>query len=734
MADVFSVNGTAINLVSVNTTLDRCTPLVKGGIPELHLTKLLYKLTALPDPWSGKPVTLTVSGTLIFAGDVVGYIDRWMSPVGWVREYRCLGLRNRADYVPNTDSITLTDTSIFNLPSDDPNYTAARSGLTVGAIVTEVLLMVTNATRLNASGIGAYSSMGPPPVLPSLTVSDLAALTVIPPFRVSISGERILQSLESFVQSCHPNHWLHLQPDGTIRFLDIRNAVATTLVLGTDPRIGMPTMTRDHSDCYSQVTVRGNTLATPVILQTLPWPGSSATDGGLVEQFAWGSHSTNAAAIAAWTPSDYQQPGSLAAADDTGTLTCTDATHIVITSSNATETTTTNQWATAQATIWLYGDSVPGIGQYTATKIVANTAMSAGGTSIITLGTPLTSLLYGSYKIWGLDSGSSVVWRKYSITWTAIAGALLNFFPYPVAVTIAPVSNAAWVTSSIAGYVQVSQTSAGGPPYNLETVAITVDPVNMLVYFNAPTAFVINEAAGSYIAPFNVMVLLAVATGQNSVTVPSPTTYSGTLFTVEGVERTKVITVLDWTDPSNLSNMTTYATEALSSMNNVVVECSLPYNGLLTDFLVCGALGQAITLTGSDSVHTYTTGLETLSLPLVSVELVFNNGPDGTSYTTNHQLSNRRGRYSSDRFLRPNILGSQLGIGGDAFGGAATPATLAAQATAQQAAWANTAQQTQDYWANRTQGQSPQNTPIAPNGAPKQLGDLPTNFTAGTGQ
>ena len=567
MADVLQIYSPSlpgfvtINLVAMNTTLDRCVPLVKGGVPELHFSKLLGKLTALPDPWSGQQVLLTVSGTLIFAGDTVGYIDRWMSPVGWVREYRCLGLKNRAIYVPNTDSITLTDTSVFNLPSDDLNWVAARSGLTVGAIVTEVLTMVTNATRLNNYGVGAYTSMGPPPVLPALTVSDLAALTVIPPFRVTISGEQILESLESFVQSCHPNHWMHIQPDGTIRFLDLRNAVPTTMVLGTDPRIGMPTMTRDYADCYSQVTVRGNTLATPIILQTLPWPGSTATDGGLKEDFQWGSYSSSNAAKAAWTPSLYQQPGTLAAADDTGTLTCTDSTHVVCTSSSATQTWAANALATGQATIWMYGDSVPGIGQYTATKVVANTAMTAGGTMTVTLGTPITSLLYGSYKLWGLDVGGSIVYRKYSITWTAIAGALLNYFPYPVAVTIAPVSNAAWLTSSIQGYVQVSYTSGGGPPYNLETVNITVDPVNMLVYFNAPTAFIINEAAGTYTAPLQRDgVSWPWRREPTQSPYPAAATYSGTSYTVEGLQRNKTITVRDWTDPSNLTNMTTFAT------------------------------------------------------------------------------------------------------------------------------------------------------------------------------
>jgi hypothetical protein len=673
MSDVLTIAGTAINYVTTLTDWDRCVPIVKGGIPELHFSRLLRTLKpsdspALPDPWSAQSVTLTVSSILIFTGAVVGYIDRFMPGAGWVREYRALGLRNSADYVPNTDPLTLTDTSTFNLPSDDPNFVAGRAGQTVGQIVQAILTGAINANALSGFGVGAYTSLYPTPMLPSLTLSDLSYLTVIPPWRVSVSGERILQSLEGLVQSCHPNHWLHVQPDGTIRFLDMRQATNNTLTLGGDPRLGMPTLTRDYADSYSQVEVRGNTLAVPVILQTLPWPGSTASNGGLIEAFEWGSYSTNAAAIAAWIPADYQNPGSYAAADDTGTCTVSDTLHIVVTSSNASETWAANYWANSQGTVWLYGDSVSGIGQYTATKIVANTALTAGGTSTLTLGTALTSLNYASYKIWGLDAGPSIVWRKYQITNTAIASALLNYFPYPVAVTIAPINNASWVTSSIQGYVQVPQSGTTGPPYVTGMANITVDPVNGYVYFNAPTAFVVNAAANTYVQPYNVMVLLAVANGSLAVTVPtsggSPT-YSGTSYTVEGIRRTKIITCRDWTDQSNTTNMTAFATEFLGSVQDVVVEGTIPYFGLSTTYLTCGSSGQAVSVTGS----TYTTGWESLSLPVVSVELTKNDGPDGTSYTTHLHISNRRGRYTADQFLRPGIMGHQLGLDGPTIAG-----------------------------------------------------------------
>ena len=34
--------------------LDSCTPFIRGGIPELRFSRILGKLTTLPDPWSGQ--------------------------------------------------------------------------------------------------------------------------------------------------------------------------------------------------------------------------------------------------------------------------------------------------------------------------------------------------------------------------------------------------------------------------------------------------------------------------------------------------------------------------------------------------------------------------------------------------------------------------------------------------------------------------------------------------------
>jgi hypothetical protein len=666
VSDVLTINGSAINLASFNATLDRCTPIIKGGIPSLELSRILGALTALPDPWSGKSCALTMSGTLVFAGTFAGYVDRFMDGFGWVREYRAYGLRNDADYVPNTDAVTLTDTSVYNLPGDDPNFIGSRAGLTVGQIVQAVLTMTTNAANLSAEGVGAYVSFGPP-VLPALTLSDLAALTVIPPWRASISGERLLQSLENFVQTCHPNHWMHVQPDGTIRFLDMRLAANNTLTLGSDPRLGMPTLTRDYNDCYSQVEVRGNTIAVPVMLQTQPWPGSSSSDGGLQEDFAWGSF-TNAQAKLNWTPADFNQPGiGTGNSNDQGTCTVTDTTHILVTSSNNTVTWPANFWAQganqAQGQVGVYADIIPGIGQLYWARIVANTAMTAGGTSILTLDRALPAVTYNSYQIWGLSLNSSVVWRKYKVTNAAIASAMLNFFPYAVPI-LTSAGNQGSLTTTPIGLVQWS--NGGSAPYNTASQGITLDPVNGLIYFDRPTALVFGSQTT---APNNVMAFIPVASGSLNVIVPQVAGvpgYGGTLYTVEGVQRTKVITVRDWRDASNFSNMQTYANEVLQSLENVVVEGTVPYYGLLTTYLTVGSTGQAISIAGNG----YTTGWESLSLPIVSVEIAFQSGPQGTSYAMGLHLSNRRGRFNADQFLRPNVTGAQLG-GSSIFGGGA---------------------------------------------------------------
>ena len=99
-------------------------------------------------------------GTTYFSGDVVSYQDSYSVEAGWVRSYRALGLRNRADYIPVTDSNTLSDAAQYNLPSNNPAVIPAREGRTMGQAVLDLLSMQQNQTALSAAGIGNYTSAG----------------------------------------------------------------------------------------------------------------------------------------------------------------------------------------------------------------------------------------------------------------------------------------------------------------------------------------------------------------------------------------------------------------------------------------------------------------------------------------------------------------------------------------------------------------------------------------------
>jgi hypothetical protein len=149
--------------------------------------------------------------------------------------------------------------------------------------------------------------------LPSVTLADLDQLNLLAPFEVDFTGERIFQAIEGTIQSIHFNHFVLVDTAGRLRILDPRvfslapNQV--TLTMDADPRVGRPQLTVDWSCCYQACLLRGNSLVVPQILQTHPWPGSSATDGGLITDFAHDGL-TEAQAIAKWRSTDFTSPSS----------------------------------------------------------------------------------------------------------------------------------------------------------------------------------------------------------------------------------------------------------------------------------------------------------------------------------------------------------------------------------------------------------------------------------------
>ena len=128
-----------------------------------------------------------------------------------------------------------------------------------------------------------------------------------------------------------------------------------------------------------------------------------------------------------------------------------------------------------------------------------------------------------------------------------------------------------------------------------------IDPVSGTITTVSPTSLV--YGGGVVTPPTDVQVFLPVANGSLEVQAPSGGGYAGTLYTVEGISRTKTVTVREWRDYSLNTNMQTYANELFDSIKDVIVEGTIGYLGLATTYL---APGQAVSITGNG----YTTGYE----------------------------------------------------------------------------------------------------------------------------
>lgn len=571
--------------------------------------------------------------------------------------------------------------------------------------------------------------------LPALTISDLNGLGYIPQSQTNILGERVLQALEGVVQASHPNHWLHVQPDGTLRFLDLRGYSPLTLTLGSADRVELPELNRDWSGCYQRVVVRGFTLTQAITFGVKPFPGSGLADGGLTEDFAHDGL-TNAQAKTAWSSIDFQQPGqpqggatgiaslsgqsvSKISADvqgygytsappvtvsggggsgatatstltgdkvtgytvtapgtgytsrpnvtvgppagagqyDQGTCTCPSTTTIRVTSSNTGATWPADYWS--QTDSGHHGDGIAqsdtltGFLQFEHFRVLTNTSLAAGGTSDLTIDTPLPSTNYTSYRLFGTASGSANVWRKYTVR-APYGPHIRQYFEHAMAFRQSN-GTAAELTSTATATIFHSADGSGNAPFVTVPMGLTVDPATSHIYLNKPAAMVFSTDGRTPVAPDDVQVFLPCQVGQLLAVYPPDIAgipqYAGTSHTVEGLSRTKYVSVNEWRDYSNQANMNLFAQELHGAICDTVVEGTVVYHGKLDAALVPGI---KLNITGD----VYTTGYEAINVPIVACELEFNeSGDTGTTYTTTMRVSNRRAPYSGAVFTRPSQSG-----------------------------------------------------------------------------
>ena len=627
------IAGSPVDLPSNNLWTARLA-LRRDGYSTLTLQRIGFgALPGLPDPWLGKTIDLFIDSDLYFAGDVVeagtDYVD-----TGWVVTYQCRDLRFRGTRMPFTDSNTLTDSASWNLAGDDIDWIGSRAGKTVGEILEDALTMDANANALDAKGIGGYTSLSPP-TLPASTVADLATMTVIPRNAARIQGERLLNAIDSFVSSYAPNYAMWVQPDGVIRFLDMRATTNHTFTLEDDPIEPTP-LRRMVADCYQRVVSRGQPIAEPKLVTLL--------SGGLAEDFAYGALD-NAAAKAAFNTNDAARD---IEARSEGTCSCTDTVTVVLTSDPTTQTWTSNEWdqSNRRGVLYLYYSAGSGITQFVARRVVSNTSKSSGGTSTFTLDFALPATNYDYYKLYGVSSGASLVYRKYKVVDTDLAAAMTRQMTYG-AVWVG--ANGDLITATSYPMGSACWSASGDPPYDEQTIPFTFDSSDGSIIF-AKTTY---SAIGNHV-PTDVRVLLAVNTGELTSVKPS-SGFEGTSHTVEGLEETLTVMIDAWRDPANQAPMDVYTQDLLDSVKDTVVEGTIVYHGLFKPALT---FGLGISVTGS----TYMTGWESLNIPIVAVDLTWNSRSPW-HYTTTMAVSNRRSHLTTGALLPPSRPTDQADLG-----------------------------------------------------------------------
>lgn len=632
MASVLTISGVTINRYAAKVILNRLI-LSLDRADEFEFTELA---TILPGAYHPEEaVTLTVDGVLAFSGWIVSRHPCNMGVGSISVGYRCLGLMFAAYLIPITASDG-TGTMVFDLPSTVQGYTPTQAGLSIGDILTEVFNQ--HSTQLTANGITSFSA------------PDLAALTVVPPEAVFFQGNSLWSSVEQLLQQWYGSKYAgYITAAGVIRVINTTTLGATTLTLDTDPVI-LGSISEDTSECYTQVILRGRDDVEGAYL--------SLHDGTLVEGWSAGDE-------AAWKIDDFLHPKS---GWDTGDITAITSTTITVQSDSATRTWGVNFWSGIQGQVALIDPVATGITGFEYRHITANTALTAGGTSVLTLDRPLVNSAYTRYQARGTPSGISEVWRKYTIPNTWVAQHLQPQFNFSV-----PWSPSEGVVVMVNYPVAAISYTQGGldTQFPLEFEVVPYDGVNDgYIRFVEPvvrlnnTATALATGGGAVLAPTDIQVLVPYSRGTIQVQAPV-SGYAGTAFTEFNVQRTLFRDYPSWINAGNSPDMLTLANEILDTVCNIVVEGAAIYFGKYAAVLTPGTF-KALNVAKA----TGTTGYEAIAAPVRTVGLEWPQ-TGASEWVTRLFFSTRRQQYSGDRlYAHPNFTDGPSWFQGDAMGGA----------------------------------------------------------------
>lgn len=581
------------------------------------------------------PVAVSLNdGSLRFTGDIVSVEPGWIDD-GRTWSYRCEGFEYRASQIAVTNSADGTGLIRYNLTLDDDDYVAANAGKSVGDILSAVF--TAHSSALSAIGITTDAT----------TASQFAARTLVPSDPVSIYGERFWPAITGFLARWDRNQRLIVLPSGLVRLIDVTGGSAHTLTAGTDP-IDPPLFRRDWRHCGTRVQARGRGKIYPGYVSFVKTSLSKSWSG---------TDRTN------WKWSDFAKPQG---GYDSGTVNSVlSATSVRVTSSDTALALASNYWSTIQAWVYLTKSSGTGLTYTESRPITASTSFSAGGTCDLTLGYALDNAgasAYDSYVIigklgTGAASGLNNVYRLLDITDPGgqIANHLVRRFP--VDVPFLSFNNASTVLTS----VPMCQIIRNGVAYN---ATFKILPATGQVLFDRPYVEGLNSQAvldvggTGVVEPDDVYMLLAYSRGALTATYPPDSggpVYSGTAYTAAGLQRTRPVDVDSYAYEGNTTLMVSFAQMIQESIRDTVIEGTVSYKGAYTT-VYDPTGGHKLNIAGNG----YTTGDESINIPVRAVTVRYQNEPSGVLYTTDMQCSTRRDPRTGESFFQSL---SQLGSG-----------------------------------------------------------------------
>lgn len=599
----------------------------------------------------GQAVALKWDGVTKFVGDIET-VEPSNGDQSWMFAVQCLGLKNRADRVTITGPDG-TGEATYNRPPTDFLYVASDAGLSFGTMVQRILTVQENADRLSALGVGNYVSLSPP-TLPTATLTDLAALDIVPTQPVSFSGEGIINQIEQEMLHWHPKYALWIKPDGTIRFTNLFTMSRNALKLPTEYDNGDPvdfaSLRRDCSGSYTAFNFIGVNVQ-PAILSVRD--GTIAANWTLTDQ-------------GNWKYTDHSQAGD---AEDEGTISSLTSTSAVLTSSNTSRTYASGSLSGRQASIYLINAAGTGIALQEYRRITSNTAMSAGGTMTVNWDSavPLEAAGYTKYRMYMNAGGLTNVWRSYLVRdpatgntglSTYIGAHLMPSFPKGI-----PWANNGRIDMVSTAQAVVQWSSTGSGPFFEWPMTVEIDRaiggfrmaepavkvccpggLNFLRTTGSPT----NAANG---LPYDIKIITPFNRGGLNARKPT-SGYEGTAYTEDGISRVKEVHLDNWMWLGDRPDILKLAQEHLDTLKDAVLAGSLGHHGIpsFDPFTLGFAIDIVIPGASSSTIQRWD------NLPVRSISINFNQ--PGDDYYVTMSFSNQRRPFQGDSlYIHPAFAG-----------------------------------------------------------------------------